>query len=288
MAPIIVGGLLQGSVFAIVALGFALVYRVTGVINLSQGAFCIVGALSMYTLQQTLGWPAPLAALAAVGGTTLFGAALGAATFVPALSRLPNSSMLMLTAGLLTLIEGLVLVVWGSDPYDLPSFSGEAPVDIMGVRVPTQGFWIAGTALIVIVALWYLLSRTILGKELRACAENPLAARLMGIDVARMTLLSFALAAMIGAIGGIVVAPIGSLQFDSGQVLHHLRLHCRRYRRHGVLYRRRRRRTGAGRRRAIGGGLHFIAVQQRAGGDPSPRYPAVAAERLVHHSGAPS
>ena len=123
----------------------------------------------------------------------------------------------MLTAGLLTLIEGAVLVVWGSDPYDLPAFSGEAPADIVGLRVPTQGFWIAGTALIVILALWYLLSRTILGKQLRACAENPLAARLMGIDVPRMTLLSFAMAAMIGAIGGIVVAPITSLQFDSGQ-----------------------------------------------------------------------
>jgi branched-chain amino acid transport system permease protein len=214
---IIVGGLLQGSVFAIVALGFALVFRVTGVINLSQGAFCIVGALSMYTLQQTLGWPAALAALGAVAGTTLFGAALGAATFVPALARLPHSSMLMLTAGLLTLIEGLVLVAWGSDPYDLPSFSGEAPVDILGVRVATQGLWIAGTAAIVIVALWYLLARTMVGRQLRACAENPLAARLMGIDVPRMTLLSFAMAAMIGAIGGIVVAPISSLQFDAGQ-----------------------------------------------------------------------
>ena len=217
MIAIIVGGLLQGSVFAIVALGFALVFRVTGVINLSQGAFCIVGALSMYTLQQTLGWPAALAALGAVAGTTLFGAALGAATFVPALARLPHSSMLMLTAGLLTLIEGLVLVAWGSDPYDLPSFSGEAPVDILGVRVATQGLWIAGTAAIVIVALWYLLARTMVGRQLRACAENPLAARLMGIDVPRMTLLSFAMAAMIGAIGGIVVAPIGSLQFDAGQ-----------------------------------------------------------------------
>jgi branched-chain amino acid transport system permease protein len=217
VASIIVGGLLQGSVFAIIALGFALVYRVTGVINLSQGAFCIVGALTMYTLEQTLGWPAPLAALGAVLATTAFGAVLGAATFVPALARLPNSSMLMLTAGLLTLIEGAVLVVWGSEPYDLPAFSGEAPVEILGVRVSTQGFWIAGTALIVIVALWYLLSRTILGKQLRACAENPLAARLMGIDVSRMTLLSFALAAMIGAIGGIVLAPITSLQFDSGQ-----------------------------------------------------------------------
>jgi branched-chain amino acid transport system permease protein len=217
VTPIIVGGLLQGSVFAIVALGFALVFRVTGVINLSQGAFCIVGALSMYTLQQTLGWPTALAALGAVAGTTMFGAALGAVTFVPALARLPHSSMLMLTAGLLTLIEGLVLVVWGSDPYDLPSFSGEAPVDILGVRVATQGLWIAGTAAVVIIALWYLLARTMLGKELRACAENPLAARLMGIDVPRMTLLSFAMAAMIGAIGGIVVAPISSLQFDSGQ-----------------------------------------------------------------------
>ncbi|MFZ0422150.1 MAG: ABC transporter permease [Xanthobacteraceae bacterium] len=217
MAPIIIGGLLQGSVFAIIALGFALVYRVTGVINLSQGAFCIVGALSMYTLQLSLNWPAPLAALGAVLGTTAFGAALGAATFVPALSRLPNSSMLMLTAGLLTLIEGAVLVVWGSDPFDLPAFSGEAPVKILGLRLSTQGFWIAGTAALVILLLWYVLSRTMLGKQLRACAENPLAARLMGIDVPRMTLLSFAMAAMIGAIGGIVVAPISSLQFDSGQ-----------------------------------------------------------------------
>ena len=217
MTAIIVGGLLQGIVFAIVALGFALVFRVTGVINLSQGAFCILGAFSMYTFEQTLGWPAWLAAVGAIAGTTLFGAALGAATFVRALSHLPNSSMLMLTAGLLILIEGLVLVVWGSEPYDLPSFSGERPIEFLGMRIVAQGLWIAGTAAAVIIALWYLLSRTMLGKELRACAENPLAARLMGIDVPRMTVLSFALAAMIGAIGGIVVAPISSLQFDSGQ-----------------------------------------------------------------------
>jgi branched-chain amino acid transport system permease protein len=125
--------------------------------------------------------------------------------------------MLMLTAGLLTLVEGIVLVIWGSEPYDLPAFSGEAPIGILGLRVPAQGLWIAGTAVIVILALWFVLSRTMLGKQLRACAENPMAARLMGIDVARMTLLSFAMAAMIGAIGGIVLAPITSLQFDSGQ-----------------------------------------------------------------------
>ena len=214
---IVIGGLLQGSVFAVVALGFALVYRVTGVINLSQGAFCVLGAFSAYSFGQTLGWPIALAVPAAAAVTVALGLALGWAVFVPALTRLPNSSMLMLTAGLLTLFEGLILIIWGSAPYALPPFSGEAPVDVLGVRITTQGFWIAGATLAIIIGLWYLLMHTAFGKALRACAENPTAARLMGIDVAGMALFSFGLAAFIGAVGGIVVAPIISLQFDTGR-----------------------------------------------------------------------
>ena len=214
---IIIGGLLQGSVFAVVALGFSLVFRVTGSINLSQGAFCIVGALLMYSLEQSFDWPLALAAAGAVAATAATGLVIGAVTFVPALSRLPVSSVLILTAGLLTFLEGLSLVIWGSQPYALPPFSGEAPVTLLGVRLPTQGFWIAGAVLLIILGTWYLLMRTTLGEALRACAENPTAARLMGIDVPRMTLLSFTLAAVIAAIGGIVVAPILSFQFDTGR-----------------------------------------------------------------------
>lgn len=214
---IIIGGLLQGSVFAVVALGFSLVFRVTGSINLSQGAFCIVGALLMYSLEQSFGWPLALAAAGAIAATAATGLVIGAVTFVPALSRLPVSSVLILTAGLLTFLEGLSLVIWGSQPYALPPFSGEAPITLLGVRLPTQGFWIAGTVLLIILGTWYLLMRTTLGEALRACAENPTAARLMGIDVPRMTLLSFTLAAVIAAIGGIVVAPILSFQFDTGR-----------------------------------------------------------------------
>ncbi len=213
----VIGGLLQGSVFAVVALGFSLVFRVTGSINLSQGAFCIVGALAMYSLEQSFGWPLALAALGAIAITTAAGLVIGAATFVPALPRLPASSMLILTAGLLTFIEGLCLVIWGSQPYALPPFSGEAPVTLLGVRLPTQGFWIAGTTTLIMLALWYVLMRTTVGEALRACAENPTAARLVGIDVPRMTLLSFTLATLIAAIGGIVVAPIISFQFDTGR-----------------------------------------------------------------------
>jgi len=216
-AQIVIGGVLQGSVFAVVALGFTLVFRVTNAINLSQGAFCILGALAMFSLEQSFGWPVAAAAAGAVAATAALGALVGAATFVPALSRLPASSMFILTAGLLTLLEGLALVLWGSQPYALPPFSGEAPVSVLGVRMPTQGFWIAGAAAAIILGIWLLLMRTALGEALRACSENPAAARLMGIDVPRMTLFSFTLAALIAALGGVVVAPILSFQFDTGR-----------------------------------------------------------------------
>jgi branched-chain amino acid transport system permease protein len=218
LIQIIIGGVLEGSIYAVLALGFSLIFRVAGVINLSQGAFCIAGALTMYSFEVTLGWPTPLAAAASVGSIALAAFLIGTLTFVPAMSRLPNSGVLMLTVGILTLIEGAALIVWGSEPYALPPFSGEHPVEFLGLRVASQGLWIFGVTTLVVIALWYLLARTSLGQSLRACAENMMAARLMGIDVRDMMLLSFVLAAVIAAIGGILISPITSLQFDSGRL----------------------------------------------------------------------
>lgn len=214
---IVINGVLQdGIVFAIVALGFCLVYRVTGAINLAQGAFCVLGALLMYSCQTKLHLPIVLALPLAALGTAAVGLVLGWVSFVPALSKLPNSSVLMLTTGILTLIEGGMLVGWGAEPYQLSPYSGYAPINIFGIGFASQGIWILGTIVVIIGALWYLLARTSAGMALRACAENRLAAQLMGIDVRRMTLFSFTLAALIGGIGGIVAAPITSLQFDAG------------------------------------------------------------------------
>lgn len=213
---VVIGGLLQGGVFAIVALGFSLVFRVTNVVNLSQGAFCVLGTMGMYYFQVVFGWPILPAAIAAVVASTVFGLLVGSLTFVPGLSRLPTSSMLVLTAGLLTLLIGITLVVWGNQPYSLPPFSGEAPFVLDGLRIPTQGVWLAAVSAAMIAGLWLLLHKTTLGAALRACAENPVAARLMGIDLPRMMLLSFGLAALIGSVGGVLVGPIMSLQFFPG------------------------------------------------------------------------
>jgi branched-chain amino acid transport system permease protein len=216
-AQILIGGLVLGSVYGVIALGLALVHRVTGIINLAQGGFCILAALLLYSLETSRGWPLPLALLGAVAATTAAGWALGALTFVPALARLTNSGMLMLTAGLLTAIEGLTLVLWGSQPYAVPPFSGERPVAVLGLRIPSQSLWIAGIAALIVSACWWAIARTATGQALVACAEDPLAARLNGVDVERLTLASFAAAALIGALGGAAAAPLLSLQFDAGR-----------------------------------------------------------------------
>jgi len=217
-AQIAIGGLVVGSIYAAIALGFSLIYRVTGAINLSQGGFALVSAMIGYTFGVAWGWPLVVAIPAAVIATVIIGVSLATFTFVPALTRLSNANVLMLTAGILTMIEGFSLVVWGSQPYATPPFSGEAPLAFGGLTIPTQAFWVFGATALIIAALWFLIARTKLGKGLRACAENPAAASLMGIDVPRMTLLSFALATLIAAISGVIVAPSTSLQFDTGRL----------------------------------------------------------------------
>jgi branched-chain amino acid transport system permease protein len=215
---IVIGGLLQGCIYALLAIGFSLVYRVASAINLAQGAFCIVAALLTSTLQDSFDLPVILAGLLAIVATAGLAGVLAAVVFVPGLKRLPTSGMFILTAGVLTLLEGAALVIWGSQSYTLPAFSGERPIPVMGLLLPSQGLWLVALTVLITAALWFVMARTRLGRAFRACAENPLAASLMGIGVGRMQWLSFVLAAAIGAAGGIVMGPITSFAFDTGRM----------------------------------------------------------------------
>ncbi len=214
---IVIGGVLQGCIYALLAIGFSLVHRVTSAINLAQGAFCIVAALLTATLE-TMDVPVIEGGLISVAVTAVLAGGLGAAVFVPGLRKLPTSGMFILTAGMLTLLEGGSLVVWGSQSTTLSAFSGERPIVLGGLLIPPQGIWLVGLTLAVTLVQGVLLARTRAGRAFRACAENPLAAALMGIGVGRMQWLSFVLAAAIGALGGVVIGPITSFQFDTGRM----------------------------------------------------------------------
>jgi branched-chain amino acid transport system permease protein len=215
---IIIGGLLQGGAFALVALGFALIYRVTGMLNLAQGAFVVIGALLLYTFHQVLLWPLALAFLASLFITVVIGTLLAQFILEPALRKLPPGGSIMITAGLLTFSEGALLLAWGSQPYQLDAFSGSRPYEVFGILFPTQAPWAAGATILIVLAMWYVLQKTAFGMALRACSENHAAASLMGIDVRRVTIISFAAAAGIGAIAGMLIGPIISLEFSSGGI----------------------------------------------------------------------
>jgi len=214
----VVGGVLQGAIFGLLAVGFSLIYRVTTAVNLAQGGFCIFAALLTSSLEQQLAIPVVAAGLLAVLITAALALLLGVTVFVPGLKRLPVSAMFILSAGLLTFLEGSSFVVWGSQSYTLPAFSGERPIVLGGVLLPPQGLWLFGLMALFTLALGITLSATRIGRAFRACAENPFAASLMGIGVSRMQLLSFVLAAAVGAAAGVVIGPITSFQFDTGRM----------------------------------------------------------------------
>jgi branched-chain amino acid transport system permease protein len=128
-------------------------------------------------------------------------------------------TLIIATIAASILIKGAAMLIWGKDPYALPAFSGRNPIMVFGAVIQPQYFWVIGFLIIVVIALSIFFDRTIIGKAMIACADNPDAARLVGINVQQMILLSFALSAAIGAVAGITVTPISLMEYDRGAML---------------------------------------------------------------------
>lgn len=210
-------GLSLGSIYALVALGFVTVFSVTGVINFAQGEFVMLGA--MLTVQSLhSGAPLPVAVALGVIGAAIVGALVYEVGLRPA-RRAPEIALIIITIGAATAIRGAALLAWGTSPRPMAAFTPGPPLEIAGAMVTRQGLWIMGTALVVLVITHVFFTRTAPGRALRACAVNPVAARLVGISPRRMSLVAFALSGAVGAIAGIVLAPSTYAVYDMGLML---------------------------------------------------------------------
>ena len=216
-AQYLASGLVVGGVYALIGLGFVIVYGVTRIINFAQGEFVMLGALGMVTLVHRGVGAAPALVLTVVGVATL--AALLERVAVHPLRHAPPLAVLIVTIGASIAIRGVALIVWGTDPFALPAFSAGPPVVLFGAVVVRQGFWVLAVAVLVFTLLWAFFTRTYTGCAVRACAVNPRAARLMGIRVGRMFLLAWALSGALGATAGAVIAPITYATYDMGLML---------------------------------------------------------------------
>lgn len=213
-AQFLVTGLAVGAVYALVGLGIALVYQVTGIINFAQGEFVMAGALGFALLTEHDVALVP-AALAAVALATAIGLLVERAAIAP-VRRAAVERLIIITIGCSITIRGAALVFFGTSPHFAEPFSGGSPWRPVGVAVFRQYAWVWGVTAMVVLAMAYFLVRTLPGKAMRACAMNPDAARMVAISPARMSLLAFGVAAALGGVAGVILAPLQAPDYGIG------------------------------------------------------------------------
>lgn len=212
------GGLLAGAIYALIALGWTLIYNVSGILNLAQGEFVMVGALVFIELRVEHGLPVAVAAPLAIAITVAIGVLLD----VVVLRRIPPTRlipMILATVGASIVLRELASVVFGKDPLRVPPLVSGAPLTIGGATVLPHTLLIWATVAVLLIALTLYFTVTLFGKAMRACSDNPVGARTVGISTIRMRTISFAMSAGLGAIAGILIVPITSMSWDGGTVL---------------------------------------------------------------------
>ncbi len=210
-------GITVGATYALAALGFTLIYNASNVINFAQGEFIMLGGMLAFFFMQS-GLPMPLAILLAIAIPAVVGMLLEKLAIEPARDA-EVVTLIIITIGASLVIRGLIQIWLGKGAHSYPAFSGSEPILIGGATLLPQSLWVLGITALVVVALWYFFSRTLAGKAILATSCNPLAARLVGINTQWVLLVSFALSAALGAIGGVLLTPITLTSYDVGIML---------------------------------------------------------------------
>jgi len=217
LAQYLLSGITIGAIYALVALGFSIIFNASHVINFAQGEFVMIGGMTTVSLIDT-GLPLPLAIVAAVIVAAAMGLALEKFAVEPARSA-PVVTLIIITIGASIFLRGLATLVWDKKLHALPPFSGQQPIEIAGAALLPQSLWVIGVTLAIVLALSWFFGRTLLGKAILATSHQRLAAQLVGINVRRVVFISFGLSAALGAVAGILITPITLTAWDVGIML---------------------------------------------------------------------
>jgi branched-chain amino acid transport system permease protein len=210
----LLSGVTVGAVYALVALGFTLIYNASDVVNFAQGEFVMLGGMITFFAWQA-GVPLPLAALLAILAAATIGVLLNKLAIEPARGA-PVASLIIITIGASIFLRGSAQLVFDKQLHRFPSFSGDDPLRIFGATMLPQSLWVIAGAVAIFLALWLFFARTLTGKAVLATANNRIAASLVGINPNHMMTLSFAVSAAIGAFAGVLVTPITLTSYDLG------------------------------------------------------------------------
>jgi branched-chain amino acid transport system permease protein len=211
-------GMTNGAIYAVIAVGFSMLYNSTELINFAHGEFVMLGSLGLVTLWGSAYFPLfvafPLIVIGVAGVGFLF-ERLAIRTV-----RKPNPIVLVIiTVGASIFLRGVAMLIWGKDANSVPPFTDHAPIDIMGAKLLSQNIWVIGISLICVCLLHIFFKKTLTGKAMEACAISKKGAWLMGIPSSAMVLLAFFLSTGMGAVAGVIIAPITMSSYDMGTML---------------------------------------------------------------------
>lgn len=217
-AQLLISGTAQGAIYALVALGMTILYRATTIMNFAHGEFFMAGAFAVYVLNALLGIGALEAALLAVALLFCLGMAIDRG-LMQRIGQGSHLSLVMMTIGVSYLLKGIARAFWGGDVLQLNPVFPSAPFKVGPAFVTYQDVVVISAALVLVVAFFVVFRWSRLGKTLQAIAETPRGAGLVGINVPRFNTLMWGVTAGIGALGGVVVAPVTLLYPDMGATI---------------------------------------------------------------------
>lgn len=217
---LLVGGIAVGCIYALIGLGYSLIYSASALMSFVQGEIFMLGAYVAYTIYVSFQVPFALAVLLAILIMFGFGIVLQRGMISPLLKRGAQQIQIVLaTIGLSIFLKNFAMIVWGSDVKNFPSALGETPVRLAGVSISPQQIAIVIATFVCMIALHFFMSRTKLGTSLRAAAQDPMAAGVVGINVPLTVGVAWALAAALSAVAGILLAPIYGVYPKMGAIL---------------------------------------------------------------------
>ena len=213
----LVSGITNGSIYALIALGFCLIQNATGIVNFAQGDFVMLGAMIAISLQLA-DLPLPVAFAGAIAAVAIIGVALQQGPIRHSRNQ-DVLTLVMITVGASISFHGAGMLIWGKNAGTLPALGGDTPIFLLNAAILPQTIWILVISIITLGLLHLFFHRTLLGKAIRAAADNPFGAVLIGISVRRLVALAFALSGALGALAGILITPITSMSYDGGLML---------------------------------------------------------------------
>ena len=217
MLQLLFSGLTIGAIYALIAVGFVIIYNVTGILNFAQGEFAMFGALISISLVK-MNVPLWLAIILSIIIVAIIGGVFER-TAIHTARKSSMTTLIIITIGVAIAFRGIAILIWGTQPQTLPPFTDNTPIQFLDAVLLPQNLWAIGLSIVILVIMMYFFNYTFTGKSLTACVVNPFAARLMGINPNKMSLLAVVVSAGIGALAGTVIAPISGATYDMGMML---------------------------------------------------------------------